>query len=191
MVKHLNLKKGLFTALVVGCTVGTGCAKVSADDPIYFSGVENASVKKYYDIYADQKEYFIDKNRLSLAIPSYDETCSVGLRVDDEGNTIAIEASEIEDGDCVIDCYKTILEDTRDLGIYMSGVDSVEVVTGYRIEDNDGLKYDLVKSDVVDFLNDEGMSLVANRGTLGFGKKIYFKSNPNGGPDSIYSGKKK
>lgn len=34
----------------------------------------------------------------------------------------------------------------------MSGVDSIEVVTGYRIEDKDVLKYDLNKFDVVDLV---------------------------------------
>lgn len=34
----------------------------------------------------------------------------------------------------------------------MSGVDSIEVVTGYRIEDKEVLKYDLNKFDVVDLV---------------------------------------
>lgn len=184
MIKGINVKKAFFTAALTGCILGTGCAKVSAQDPIYFNGVDDASVATYCDIYIDGQEYFIRKATLASVLPKFDESYNIGLRIDEKGNTIAIPTSEIEETDKIITCRKSIKEDGSGVGIYMSDVDNATIVTGYRVKMN-GENYDLAKSDVVDFCNESGLSLVFNGSRLGIGKKVDFVANENGGRDYI------
>ena len=184
MIKGINIRKAFFAAALTGCILGTGCTKVSAQDPIYFNGVDDASVVTYCDIYIDGQEYFISKAALASVLPEYDESYNIGLRVDDKGNTIAIPTTEIEETDKVITCRKSTKEDGSGLGIYMSDVDHATIVTGYRVKMN-GEKYDIAKSDVVDLCNESGLSLVSNGSRLGIGKKVDFVANEEGGRDHI------
>ena len=86
MIKGINVKKAFFTAALTGCILATGCTKVSAQDPIYFNGVDDASVATYCDIYIDGQEYFIRKASLASVLPKFDESYNIGLRIDEKGN---------------------------------------------------------------------------------------------------------
>ena len=96
MIKGINVKKAFFTAAITGCILVTGCTKVSAQDPIYFNGVDDASVATYCDIYIDGQEYFIRKASLASVLPKFDESYNIGLRgikSDENNNTNLIEYS--------------------------------------------------------------------------------------------------
>lgn len=189
MIKNLKIGKAILTTSVLGTLICAGCTKVSAEDALYFQGVDDAYVESYYRIGDDDNEYFIRRGALSQAIPEYDISYNIGLRVDENGNTIAVPTDEIEEGDSVITCHKTWDEEKSKISVYMSDVDYATVEKGYRIKQN-GVAYDLIKTDVVDFLNEEGLSLTGNGSAIGRGKYVDFEANPNGGPDHVVTRKK-
>lgn len=186
-IKNLNINKAVAIGVVTGTMILSGCTKVNANSDIYFSNVDDANVKTYYSIGVDDKAYFIGKNNLASAIDDYDEYQEVGLRVDEKGNTIAVSADEIVEGDSVIECYKEYNSEMNDgtrYKIYIDGVQYALKEKGYRVK-LDGVVYDVTKEDVVNALNNTGISLVGEGGTLGIGKHIDFEANPNGGKDRV------
>ena len=182
-----KMKKTICTAIVAGTIALSGCAKADVDSPIYFKNVDDAVTKNYYEITIDDKEYFIEKSDLANAISEYNSLSIVGLRVDDNGNAIAVPADEINESDDIINCIKkkdNNIEDGSNYGIYIGGVDDARVVKGYNIK-NDGIDYDISKEELINILNDEGFSIVGEEGKLGLGKDIEFEASPNGGNDTI------
>ena len=186
-IKNLNINKAVAIGVVTGTMILSGCTKVNANSDIYFSNVDDANVKTYYSIGVDDKAYFIGKNNLASAIDDYDEYQEVGLRVDEKGNTIAVSADEIVEGDSVIECYKEYNSEMNDgtrYKIYIDGVQYALKEKGYRVK-LDGVVYDVTKEDVVNALNNTGISVVGEGGTLGIGKHIDFEANPKGGKDRV------
>ena len=164
-----------------------GCGKITADDDIYFGGIDDASVEYYYDMIVDGNEYFIAKSRLEEVIPLENVYCHVGLRVDKRGNAYPIEADDILEGETTIDClnqHGKDNEDGTDYNIYIDGPRVVEKVKGYRIF-QDGETYDITKADAVEAANDAHIKLFSEEGFLSFQKQIEFESNPNGGKDIV------
>ena len=188
-IRNLNINKAIAIGVVTGSMILSGCTKVNANSEIYFSDVDDASVKTYYSIGVDDKNYFIGKNNLASAIDDYDEYQEVGLRVNEIGNTIAVSSDEIIEGDSVIECYKEYdpeMNDGTSYKIYIDGVQYAIKEDGYRVK-IDGVVYDVTKDDVVNAVNESKISLTSDGGALGIGKHIDFEANPNGGKDKVKS----
>ena len=87
MIKKLQVRNGII-ACVLGFTLMTeaGCGLLSSDEDVILGNIENATAERYYDIKKDGIEFFVSKSDLGEALPEYNCTYYVGLRVDENGN---------------------------------------------------------------------------------------------------------
>jgi len=168
----------------------TGCSsKMTMQDPVYFTGenVQDASLETYYDISANGKKYFIKKQELASVIPNTEYPYDVGLKVDKNGNTVAVSPFEIHntpDVELILTYCKKSYDKNGNVTVIMGNVDSAEVVDGYRVL-VDGVSYDLKKSQIINYINTNLSLLDKLRGGIEF----ELIADSDGGPD-LYTRKK-
>lgn len=188
MIKKLQVRNGII-ACVLGFTLITeaGCGLLSSDEDVILGNIENATAERYYDIKKDGIEFFVSKSDLGEALPEYNCTYYVGLRVDENGNTYVVNQEDVTELDSIIACRKQKNSDDDSYGIYMSDVDDVELVEGYHIsaDDENDLEYDIPKEDLVEVYNETGFSSESEGNSIE--DYIEYESNPNGGPDYVHS----
>ena len=150
--------------------------KVSEKDPFYFYGFNDASAQEYLDFkFEDGQEYFIGKDVLADAIQG--NSSNVGLKIDEDGNTVAVKWNKIDSSvDKVLKyCHKYTDSKTGKTKIELSTPAEVTVIDGYRLIDKNNVTYDIKKSDIVKAQNERTIS----------DNYLYLEANKNGKADKV------
>ena len=185
-----KIKEGLFIAgistVLIGTIAGALCLpivivrkyKANEKSPFYFTGFNDAQVAEYYDFkYEDGEEYFVEKDVLLDAIPDYKYAYDLGLKVDENGNTIVIEPNDIDSSvDKVLHyCQKDVDDETGKEKVTLSTPAEVKVVNGYKLISKNDVRYDIKKSDIVTAQNNRKLS----------DNYLYLEANATGGADTV------
>jgi hypothetical protein len=187
-IKNIKLNKKILALALTGALTltNTSCnvnakAKAEKETTTYdFSIYKTAHDKEYYNIIIDDNEYFITTEDLLAALPQYDTTYIVGLKVNDEGNTLVVKPDE--NPDKTFHCSKKINPETGTSDIVLGGeIYSYEITTGYRLTTSNDKVYDISKMDL-DFAASIGISEEES--------KLICIDNPDGGPDTVFYKKK-
>ena len=187
-IKNIKLNKKLFAlALTSVLTLSsTGCninykekeeqEKATYDFSIYKSAYDN----EYYNIIINNKEYFVTTEDILAALPQYDTTYIVGLKVNDEGNALVVQPDE--NPEKTFHCTKKINPKTGTSDIILGDeIYSYEITTGYRLTTDNDKVYDITKMD---------LDFAASVGIVEEDSKLICVDNPNGGPDMVFYKKK-
>ena len=171
-----------------------GCSgKTSLEKALNCKGYNSAYRTEYFDITKNGESiYFAPKSDYVDALSKGENQWlyDLGLKVDDNGNTIVIDPFHIKENevDCILtncrlgDSGKVLIGTPSDKRWGLDGY-HVEKVDGYRISTDDGT-YDIKTADLMDAYYNKDF----------WENCLEFTSNNNGGPDTVvytYSNKRR